>query len=196
MYLFIFIMNTLGLHSCTDLFPLCNQMVFSSGQQFDFAVATVPSLESVWPRSCPLPTAQWTWWQPCLPSTGLTGHASSRRPTESWSPVAAWLCSTTPSTWSSATPTAAHTHSIKCAKRCFQEVIVNVRWYTLRHVYRHVCKDLLTPWLVTIGKYENMKITELAEFHLAGPVSCSWYCSCWLTVTAYWNIWVEQSHCY
>lgn len=147
MYVFIyFIMNTLGFHSCTDLFPPCNQMVFSSGQQFDFAVATVPSLESVWPRSCTVPTAQWIWWQPCLPSTGSTGHASSRRPTESWSLVVAWLCSTTPSTWSSTTLTAAHTHSIKCAKRCFQEIIVNVHLYTLRHMYRHVCKDLLTSW--------------------------------------------------
>ncbi len=26
----------------------------------------------------------------------------------------------------------------------------------------------------------------LAEFHLAAPVSGSWYCACWLTVTPSW----------
>lgn len=86
-------------------------------RSFDLAVATAPSLDSVWPRSCHLLTAQWIWWQPCPRSTGSTDRAFSRRPTESWSPMAAWLCSTTPLTWSSATLTAARIHSTKSAKK-------------------------------------------------------------------------------
>lgn len=122
-------------------------LALSRGWTFDFTDGAVPSLESVWRRSCHLSTAQWTWWQPCPPSTGSTGHAFSRRPTESWSLVAAWLCSTTPWTWSSATLTAAQTHSIKCAKRCFW-VTVNVHQHTLRHMCRDKCArrtfDILT----------------------------------------------------
>lgn len=79
-----------------------------------------PSVGSVGLRSCRWPTARWTWSRPCRPSTGSTGRGFYRKPTESWSPVAAWRCVTTCSTWNSATPTAACDHSTTSAKRCLK----------------------------------------------------------------------------
>lgn len=91
-------------------------------QEFELSAAPVPSVESAWLRSCHLPTARLTWWRPWPHSTGSTGHAFSKRPTGSWSPGAAWLCSATPWTLSSATGTAARTHWTKSPKRYCQNV--------------------------------------------------------------------------
>ncbi len=60
---------------------------------------------------------------------------------------------------------------------------------------RHICSLRYSlPFHVTFLTYDSRKINWiLSEFNLAGSVSESWYCACWLTVTAYWDTGIE--HC-
>lgn len=54
-----------------------------------------------------------------------------------------------------------------------------------------------TSLTVTVRNKAQMlkRKLRMAEFHLATSVSGSWYCACYLTVTAHWSIWIEQCVC-